>query len=414
MSDLRSAIRASVTPRMKRHMKRISLLWFSAVVLLSAVRAFGWVEGEVLIWIGGDKGWRGLAELGKKCEAELGIPVKVEPMDGLTDKFQTAAQGGKGPDIVVWAHDRLGEWADAGLLEPLEISEEFKAGFLPMTWDAVTHNKQIWGYPLALEAISLIYNKKLVTGNPPAQLSEIPAFAKALQAQHPKVIPIIWDYTSPYFSWPFLVSGGAYAFKKIEGGYDVRDSGVNVPGAVQGLQEIVNLINSGILPKGVTYSIMGQKMCSGELAMMISGPWSWGDLRKCGIDFDLAPLPGVGGNPGRPFVGVLSALINRASPNGDLAAQFLEKYVCTEEGSKTIDADVAIGVPALKVLADQMSAENQLIKVTYQNALNGVVMPNIPEMGRFWSAMGAALQVATNGQATPQAALDEARKQIQK
>ena len=32
-----------------------------------------------------------------------------------------------------------------------------------MSWDAVTHNKRIWGYPLALEAISLIYNKKFVT-----------------------------------------------------------------------------------------------------------------------------------------------------------------------------------------------------------------------------------------------------------
>jgi maltose/maltodextrin transport system substrate-binding protein len=235
MADSCYRVRLSVTPGMKYHMKRLSLLWFPAVVIFSAMRAFAWVDGEVLVWIGGDKGWRGLAELGKKCDAELGIPVKVEPMDGLTDKFQSAAQGGKGPDIVVWAHDRLGEWADAGLLQPLEIGEEFKAGFLPMTWDAVTHSKQIWGYPLALEAISLIYNKRLVAGSPPAQLSEIQAFAKELQVQHPKVIPIMWDYTSPYFSWPFLASDGGYAFKKVEGGYDVGDSGVNVPGAVQGL-----------------------------------------------------------------------------------------------------------------------------------------------------------------------------------
>ena len=206
-------------------------------VILSTVRAFAWVEGEVLVWIGGDKGWRGLAELGKKFENESGIPVKVEPLDGLTDKFQSAAQSGKGPDIVIWAHDRLGEWADAGLLEPLEISEEFKAAFLPMTWDAVTHNKQIWGYPLALEAISLIYNRKFVTGTPPAQLSEIPEFAKKLKAQHPNVIPIMWDYSSPYFSWPFLASDGGYAFKKVEGGYDVADTGVNDPGAVRGCRK---------------------------------------------------------------------------------------------------------------------------------------------------------------------------------
>ena len=383
-------------------------------VLLSAVRAFSWTDGELLVWISVDKGWRGLAELGKKFEKDLGIPVKVETPDGLTDKFQSAAQSGKGPDIVIWAHDRLGEWADAGLLKPLEIQDDFKAAFLPMTWDAVTHNKQIWGYPLALEAVSLIYNKKIVTGTPPAQLSEIPAFAKELKATHPNVLPIMWDYGTPYFSWPFLASDGGYPFKKVEGGYDVKDSGVNVPGAVKGLQEIVDLLNAGIMPKGTTYSVMEQKMCRGELAMMVSGPWAWLDLRKCGIDFDLAPLPGVGGKPGRPFVGVLSALINRATPNGDLAAQFLEEYVCTEDGLRTIDADVAIGVPALKALAEELSAKNPLIRLTYENALNGVVMPNVPQIGKFWSAMGAALQIATSGQATPQAALDEADKTLEK
>jgi maltose/maltodextrin transport system substrate-binding protein len=383
-------------------------------VLLSAVRAFSWTDGELLVWIGVEKGWRGLAELGKKFEKDLGIPVKVETPDGLTDKFQSAAQSGKGPDIVIWAHDRLGEWADAGLLKPLEIQDDFKAAFLPMTWDAVTHNKQIWGYPLALEAVSLIYNKKIVTGTPPAQLSEIPAFAKELKATHPSVLPIMWDYGTPYFSWPFLASDGGYPFKKVEGGYDVKDSGVNIPGAVKGLQEIVDLLNSGIMPKGTTYSVMEQKMCRGELAMMVSGPWAWLDLRKCGIDFGLAPLPGVGGKPGRPFVGVLSALINRATPNGDLAVQFLEEYVCTEDGLRTIDADVAIGVPALKALAEELSAKNPLIKITYENALNGVVMPNVPQIGKFWGAMGAALQIATSGQATPQAALDEADKTLEK
>jgi maltose/maltodextrin transport system substrate-binding protein len=384
------------------------------LVLFSAVRAFSWTDGELLVWIGIEKGWRGLTELGKKFEKDLGIRVQVETPDGLTDKFQSAAQSGKGPDIVIWAHDRLGEWADAGLLKPLEIEDDFKAAFLPMTWDAVTHDKQIWGYPLALEAVSLIYNKKIVTGSPPAQLSEVPAFANELKAKHPNVIPIMWDYGSPYFSWPFLASDGGYPFKKVEGGYDVKDAGVNVPGAVKGLQEIVGLLNAGTLPKGSTYSVMEQKMCRGELAMMISGPWAWLELRKCGIDFDLAPLPGVGGKPGKPFVGVLSALINRATPNGDLAVQFLEEYVCTADGLRTIDADIAIGVPALKALAEELSAKNPLIKITYENALNGVVMPNVPQMGKFWGAMVAALQIATSGQATPQAALDEAEKTLEK
>ncbi|HYY30889.1 MAG TPA: maltose/maltodextrin ABC transporter substrate-binding protein MalE [Chthoniobacterales bacterium] len=392
----------------------ITKLVSGLLLLCSAAQVFAWTDGELLVWIGGDKGYRGLAEDGRKFEKELGIPVKVEAPDGLTDKFQAAAQGGKGPDIVFWAHDRLGEWADGGLLKPLEIKDDFKAEFIPMSWDAVTHDNQIWGYPIALEAVSLIYNKKYVTGKPPAQLSEVPAFAKKLKAKYPTVIAIMWDYGTPYFSWPFLASGGGYPFKKIEGGYDVKDIGVNNPGAVKGLQAIVDLINSGVMPKGASYSIMDEKMNSGALAMMVSGPWAWANLRKSGIDFSIAPLPGVAGNPGRPFVGVLAALINRSSPNSDLASQFIEKYVATVDGLKTIDADVPIGVPALKSLSDEMAAKDPLIKITYENAQSGDVMPNIPQMGKFWSSMATAFQVATTGQASPKAALDDAKKNMEK
>ncbi len=384
------------------------------LLLFSAFQAFAWTDGELLVWIGGDKGHNGLAEVGKKFEKDLGVPVKVEAPDGLTDKFQAAAQAGKGPDIVFWAHDRLGEWADSGLLKPLEIKDDFKANFIPMSWDAVTHNNQIWGYPIALEAVSLIYNKKFVAAAPPAQLSEVPAFAKELKTRNPNVIAIMWDYNTPYFSWPFLASGGGYPFKKIAGGYDVKDIGVNNEGAVKGLQGIVELINAGVMPKGASYSVMDQKMNSGELALMVSGPWAWSNLRKSGIDFGLAPLPGVDGNPGRPFVGVLAGLINRSTPNSDLAIQFIEKYVATSDGLKTIDADVPIGVPALKTLSDEMAVKNPLIKTTYDNATNGDVMPNIPQMGKFWSSMATAFEIATNGQASPKAALDDAKKNMEK
>jgi maltose/maltodextrin transport system substrate-binding protein len=387
-------------------------LLFGLFLLFFAARGLAWTDGELLIWISGNRGYRALGELGKKFEQEMGVPVKVETQEEITNKFQVAAQSGKGPDIFFWANDRIGEWADAGLLKPLKIKEDFKAAFLPMAWEAVAHKKQTWGYPLALECVSLICNKKLVTGKPPTQLSDYPAFAKELKAKTPKSIAIMWDYKSPYFSFPFLASAGAYSFKRTENGYNLKDIGVDNAGAIEGLKAIVDLINEDVVPKGSTQSVMDQKMGSGELATMVNGPWEWASLRKSGIDFELAPLPGVGGNPGRPFVGVFTALINRSSPNADFAKHFLEKYVCTAEGLKAIDAEAPLGVPALKALADEMSAKNPLIKGTYENALNGV--PNIPQMGKFWSSMKAAFEIATTGRATPEAALKDASKNMKK
>ena len=207
---------------------------------------------------------------------------------------------------------------------------------------------------------------------------------------------------------PFVASAGAYSFKRTESGYDLKDIGVDNAGAVKALKAIIDLINEDVLPKGSTQSVMDEKMSSGELATMVNGPWVWADLHKSGIDFELAPVPGVAGNPGRPFVGVLTALINRSSPNADFAKEFLEKYVCTVDGLKAIDAEAPLGVPALKSLADEMSASDPLIKGMYENVLNGVVMPNIPQMGKFWSSMKAAFEIATSLRASPEADLKNA------
>ncbi len=379
-----------------------------------AAEAFAWTDGDLLIWISSNRPFHALSELGKAFEQEIGAPVKVETQEQIIEKFQAAAQSGKGPDIFFWANDRIGEWADSGLLKPLDIKKEFKEKYLPMSWDAVTHKQKVWGYPVSLEAVSLVYNKKLVTGKVPAQLSELPAFGKELKAHNPAAIVIMWDYKTPYFSWPFLASAGGYPFKKTAEGYDVNDIGVANAGAIEGLNAIVELINTGILPKGSTQSVMSEKMGSGQLALMVNGPWDWANLRKAGVDFDLAPIPGVGGNPGRPFVGVFTALINRSSPNFDLAQHFLEEHALTSDGLKVMDADAPLGVPALKTLCDEMAAKNHLIKVTYENAQNGVVMPNIPQMGKFWSSMKAAFEIATNGGATPEAALKDALTNMQR
>ena len=123
-------------------------------------------------------------------------------------------------------------------------------------------------------------------------------------------------------------------------------------------------------------------------------------------------MPGVGGNPGRPFVGVFTALINRSSPNAELAQHFLEEHVLTSNGLKAMDTDAPLGVSPLKTLCDEMAANNHLIKITYENAENGVVMPNIPQMGKFWSSMKAAFEIATNGGSTPEAALKDALHRI--
>ncbi|HEY5814349.1 MAG TPA: hypothetical protein VIT23_17050, partial [Terrimicrobiaceae bacterium] len=58
-------------------------LFIVALVFSLAPRAFAWTEGELLIWISDNRGFRALEELGKKFEQEMGVPVKVETQEQI-------------------------------------------------------------------------------------------------------------------------------------------------------------------------------------------------------------------------------------------------------------------------------------------------------------------------------------------
>ena len=117
---------------------------------LVSMNLFAWTNSELLVWMDSDRGYA-LAPTAKKFETEYGINVTIETPEEITDSFSIAAQTGKGPDIVIWAHDKLGEWADGGLIAPLELSQELLNKFFSKAWQAVLHEDWIWGYPIALE-----------------------------------------------------------------------------------------------------------------------------------------------------------------------------------------------------------------------------------------------------------------------
>jgi maltose/maltodextrin transport system substrate-binding protein len=380
---------------------------------LITVPAFAWSNGELLIWMDSDRG-AALEPILKKFAEQYSIKVRTEAPQNITDNFTTAAQSGKGPDIIVWAHDKVGEWADAGLISPLEVAPEIREKYFPKAWEAVTHKGSLWGFPIGMETVALIYNKKLLDGPPPEKLSDLVQLNEKIKRQHPGVATILWDYKSAYYSWGILASAGAYIFAKNDGVYDLGNVGVADSGAVEALSKIMGLVDSGILPRSISYSATEDLMSQGKLAMMISGPWAWANLMKSGIDFGVAPVPGCGEQPAKPFVGVTAAYINRASPNQDIAKEFVENFLAAEEGLKAMNNAKPIGIPSLISLAEQMDQSDPLLRQMKICIGQGEVMPNVPEMGRFFSAVGAALQLATNGQASAAAALKEAADNMRK
>ena len=86
-------------------------------------------------------------------------------------------------------------------------------------WQAISANGKLYGYPIAMEAIALIYNKKLID-TPPSSFEAMFDLSKQLAPK--KVRAILWDQGNPYFTMPLLAANGGYAFKEMATGYDVK------------------------------------------------------------------------------------------------------------------------------------------------------------------------------------------------
>src|SRR4051812_41559803 len=172
-----------------------SLTLVAAAMLVAAAPARADEKGTLQIWINGDKAYNGLAKVGEKFTKDTGIKVVVEHPQDAPAKFQQAASAKGGPSIFIWAHDRAGEWVSAGLIEPVNPTPKFAADFDKVGWDAFTFDGKTWGYPLAIESIGLIYNKKLVP-KPPASFEDILTLDKKLQKDGKHAI--LWDYNNTY------------------------------------------------------------------------------------------------------------------------------------------------------------------------------------------------------------------------
>ena len=383
----------------------MSCRWLIMVLLLMMSGAGpALAEGVLLVWVSGNRDAAALGTLAADYQASTGVGVTVTAVDPLPERFAVAAGMGEGPDIVMVGHDQMGALAADGLITPVNPPAVWTAGILPVALQAVRFDGSTWGYPVAVEALHLIYNRDLIAV-PPDQFEDIPALPLPRGNRR-----ILWDYRNPYFTMPLLMAGGGYAFEKVAGRYDPTTTGVNAPGATAGAEMLLSLISDQFLPPDLTYQIMDDAMNGGRVAMVINGPWAWANLAISGINFGVAPIPGVAGHPSPAFVTVQALAINSASANRELAKNFIETALTSDAGLAGWNANGALGALADDSAAAVMTDPN--IAALRAIAATGVPLPNNPEMVRFWQAMRDALTSISTGAASPTDALNAAAARI--
>ncbi|MBQ1783634.1 MAG: maltose/maltodextrin ABC transporter substrate-binding protein MalE [Gammaproteobacteria bacterium] len=379
----------------------------AALALLLAFMPAALAAEQLTLWC--NRGVAALQQSAARYSARTGVEVVIEnPVNALVN-FEIKAAAGGGPDILCWGHDRIGDWAAAGLLSAVASEAELKdLGLLPWTLPAVQVDGRFYGYPLFVEALGLIINPKLVAV-PPVDLLELPQWASTLPAG---VTAFAWPWLDPYFSWPLLSGGDGYLFaRNARGDWLRQQPGINQPQVVRQLGWWQQQMVTGVIPKPMEAGRIRSRFARGQIAMMVEGPWSWRDLDRLGVPWQLVPWPTLGRQPVRPLVGVHVAMINAFSPRQDLAQDFLRHHLLQPQELLAWAASGELGAMAQHQAAADQRCDPRLA-LLLANAEQGRVMPNIAAMGRFWAVMATSLDNVANGRQSPAEALADTEARL--
>ncbi len=376
-----------------------------------ALAAFASTPGTITIWAD-DTRAPVFRTVGEAYTAATGIPVEVFEIafDDIRGRLTIAAPVGEGADIIIGAHDWVGELAADGLLEELELPAELAELFDETTLEAFSQFGPLYGIPYAREGIALLYNKDLID-EAPETWDELLAFARDFTDPSAPRYAFAVQNPDPYHSFPFVSALGGYIFGFEEGvGLVPCDVGLDSEGAIAGVEYMAELFAEGLLPAGMGWNEWTALWQEGRLATVITGPWAPGIASDIGIEIGVAPIPLIEGQRPRPLMGVQGVMVSAYSENLALVEDFLFNYF--------IDTDVMLAMfnldkrpPAFLPVADLV--QDDPLVAGFTAATQGATpMPAIPEMSAVWGAWSDAMELIGLQQLTPEEALGEAADAI--
>lgn len=343
-----------------------------------------------------------MQELATAYEATHNVDVVVESPDNLWDEFLTTAPGGEGPDIAIFAHDRIAQLYGDGLVSPINLNG-LESDFVQTALDAMTINGDLYAMPYAVENLAMFYNTDLVP-TPPTSWEELHTQGLALQGTG----AVTWGFAlsgTTYDAYPLMTANGGYVFgKNPDGSWNTDDLGIGSTGMIAFGQLAKDWADEGFLDPSLDWAGAHNLFMAGDVPWLMAGPWALNQIRYSGVPYAIHNFPS-----GFPFMGVQGFVINAFSTKQTLALSFLIEFVADiypmtrlyEEGNRP-----PAYLPVLQTITDPD------IAAFVQVAQSAEPMPNVPEMGCVWGPWNNALVFILADSKTPTEAYTDAYNEI--
>jgi arabinogalactan oligomer/maltooligosaccharide transport system substrate-binding protein len=396
---------------------RSRLVLFAAAAVLAGLTAMAAPPVELVVWHsyrGGEAAaFEKVVAQYNAAKAASGVKVTTLPVpyDAFADKITAAVPRGKGPDIFIYAQDRLGGWVEAGrTIEPIDfyVDKATLSRFLPSTVQAMTYHGTLYALPFNYKVITMVYNKKLLT-KVPKTTGELVTVAKSLTDASTGRFGVAYWYNNFYYHAILMNAFGGGAF-------DAAGKPImNCQGNVKSLELLMKWVDKDkFLPAEPSTALVTSLFNDGKAAIVFSGPWFLGEIAK-GVEYGLAPMPTVdeaGGKPMSPWMTVEGVYIAAGSKNKDAAYDFV-KYVTDVPATKIMAVEGRQTPANAQVYADSQVGNDPVLKVFRQQVEVAVPMPNLAEMSMMWTPATSAMSSVVQKSSTPKAALDQAQKEVE-
>jgi arabinogalactan oligomer/maltooligosaccharide transport system substrate-binding protein len=343
-------------------------------------------------------------------QKDVAVKTLAVPYDAYADKITASVPRGKGPDVFIFAQDRLGGWVEAGqTIEPIDffVDDKVTAQLVPGMMPAMTYRDTIYGLPLNYKSIAMIYNTALVKA-PPKTTGELIRVAKGLTNVASGRFGLAYEYSNFFFHAALMNAFGGQVFAP--GPKPVIDSPQNVAAAKTMLKWYKQ---DGVLPADPSSTLIASLFNEGKAAIVFSGPWFLGEVQDK-VKYAIAPLPTVdeaGGKPMRPWLTVEGVYVSAGSKHKEAAYAFAEYLVSTE--AALVLALEGGQLPTNKAAYDDPRVvKNPTLQGFRKQLDTAVPMPNYAEMTLMWSPVTTAMNKIVKGSATPEVAFKEAQATV--
>lgn len=349
-------------------------------------------------------------DLGNQFAADYGVTLVVQEMGfgDIRDQLAVAGPAGEGPDIIIGAHDWLGQLVVNGLVSPLDLGGKADE-FLDAALTAFVYDGQLYGMPYATENIAFFCNPALAE-SAPTTWDEVTALAEELEASSGGEATAWTIQTNdPYHYFPLMNSFGGYVFGLTDEGYDASDVGLDSPGAIAAAEWVQAMVEAGHLDADIDYDVMHALFTGGNVACIGTGPWALDLIRGSGIEYTINPFPAGDAGTGNPFLGVQGFMVSAFSENQLLAQTVLTEVFATEEFMQALyDAQPRPSA----FLAIREATDDADLAAFGVAGENGLPMPAIPEMASVWEAWGNAATLVISQQEDAAPAFTTGAEQI--